>query len=114
MPTNAQTEDPFRANDKDRIRKFEGQKLATEEKIANCGRPLRSFDETVRTALDFLGNLNRLRASEHLEEKRIVLKLNFCSIFSISRAAAFNSASTATVFQRHQSDIQACCQLPLL
>lgn len=77
MPANAQTEDPFRATDKDRIRKFEGQKLATEEKIANCGRPLRSFDETVRTALDFLGNINRLRASEHLEEKRILLKLQF-------------------------------------
>jgi DNA invertase Pin-like site-specific DNA recombinase len=39
-----------------RIRKLEAQKLDLNEKIANCGRPLRSFDETLRTSLDFLAN----------------------------------------------------------
>jgi hypothetical protein len=39
-----------------RIRKLEAQKLDLNEKIANCGRPLRSFDETLRTSLGFLAN----------------------------------------------------------
>jgi len=37
-----------------RIRKLEARKLEVAEKIANCGRPLRSFDETLRTAMGFL------------------------------------------------------------
>src|SRR5690606_22676009 len=36
-----------------RIRQLEEQKIAIDEKIANCGRPVRSFDETLRTALEF-------------------------------------------------------------
>jgi DNA invertase Pin-like site-specific DNA recombinase len=35
-----------------RIGKLEAEKLELSEKIANCGKPLRSFDESVRTALD--------------------------------------------------------------
>jgi len=33
-----------------RIRKLEEQKVVLHEKIANCGRPLRSFGESLRTA----------------------------------------------------------------
>ena len=99
MPANAQTEDPFRATDKDRIRKFEGQNFATEEKIANCGRPLHSFDETIRTALDFLGNLNRLWASEHLEEKRIVLKLAFSDRLAYDRNEGLRTPTLAMPFK---------------
>ena len=32
-----------------RIRELEGDKIELGEQIANCGRPLRSFDETLRT-----------------------------------------------------------------
>jgi len=31
-----------------RIRKLEEQKIVLHEKIANCGRPLRSFDESLK------------------------------------------------------------------
>lgn len=39
-----------------RIQKLELQKIELSEKIAKCGRPIRSFDETLRTACDFLEN----------------------------------------------------------
>ena len=39
-----------------RIRRLEERKIEINERIANCGRPLRSFDETLRTSLEFLVN----------------------------------------------------------
>jgi len=39
-----------------RIQKLEFRKIEISEKIAKCGRPVRSFDETFRTAVDFLEN----------------------------------------------------------
>jgi hypothetical protein len=58
-----------------RIHKLAADKIAISEKIANCGRPLKSLDEALRTALDFLGNPQKLWDSERLEDKRTVLKL---------------------------------------
>jgi hypothetical protein len=46
-----------------RIRRLEKWKLEINEKVANCGRPLRSFDETLKTSLDFLANPGNLWAS---------------------------------------------------
>src|SRR5687767_8302559 len=60
-----------------RIRKLEEQRVVLQEKISRCGRPLNSFDESLRTALDFLGNPTKLWASKRLEDKRTVLKLAF-------------------------------------
>src|SRR5690606_7735757 len=60
-----------------RVRQLEEQKVEISEKIANCGRPIRSFDETLRTALDFLGNPHKLWASEHPADRQAVLKLAF-------------------------------------
>ena len=57
--------------------KLEAQKIEVSEKIANCGRPLGSFDETLRTAFDFLENPYKLWVSARLEDKRAVLKLTF-------------------------------------
>lgn len=39
-----------------KIRKLEEEKIILDEKIAKCGRPLHSFDETFRTAFTFLSN----------------------------------------------------------
>src|SRR5690554_5479039 len=57
-----------------RIRRLEERKIEISEKIAHCGRPLRSFDEALRTSLDFLANPCNLWASERLEHKKAVLK----------------------------------------
>jgi hypothetical protein len=58
-----------------RIRRLEERKIELNERIANCGRPLRGFDETLRTSLDFLANPCNLWA--RLEHKKAVLKLAF-------------------------------------
>lgn len=55
----------------------EERKIEISERIANCRRPLRSFDETLRTSLDFLANPWNLWASERVEHKKAVLKLVF-------------------------------------
>ena len=60
-----------------KIRKLEEEKIVLDEKIAKCGRPLHSFDETYRTAFTFLSNPQKLWASNRLEHKRAALKLAF-------------------------------------
>ncbi len=82
-----------------RIRKLEERKLNITEKIANCGRPLRSFDETLRTALNFLGNPLKLWASERLADKRTVLKLAFADRLAYTRNKGFRTANLALPFK---------------
>src|SRR5690606_41078759 len=53
-----------------RIRRLEERKIEISEKIAHCGRPLRTFDETLRTSLVFLANPCNLWASDRLEHKK--------------------------------------------
>ena len=69
------------------------------EKIANCGRPLRSFDDTLRTALEFIGNPRKLWASEHFEDKRAVLKLAFSERLPYIRNEGFRTVTFAFPFK---------------
>jgi site-specific DNA recombinase len=69
------------------------------EKIAQCGRPVRSFDETLRTALDFLGNPCKLWDSARLEDKRTVLKLAFADRLAYVRKEGFGTAKVALPFR---------------
>lgn len=82
-----------------RIRKLEEQKLILGEKLAGCGRPVRSFDETVRTALEFLANPWKLWSSERLEDKRSVLKLTFASRLAYTRNRGFRTADLSLPFK---------------
>jgi len=43
-----------------KIRELQAQKVEMNEKNRNCGRPLQSFDDSFRTAFDFLGNPHKL------------------------------------------------------
>jgi site-specific DNA recombinase len=83
----------------ERIRKLEEQKAEIVEQIASCGRPVRSFDETVRTALDFLGNPWKLWTSERLEDKRTVLKLAFVERLVYARNEGFRTTNVALPFK---------------
>lgn len=56
-----------------RVRKLDEQKTLVSERIANCGRPVRSFGESLRTALWFLASPSKLWSSEHHDDKRAVL-----------------------------------------
>ena len=82
-----------------RIQKLEFQRIEMSEKIAKCGRPIRSFDETLRTAFNFLENPYKFWASEHLEDKRAVLKLAFADRLSYSRSEGFRTANLTLPFK---------------
>lgn len=82
-----------------RIKELEAQKISLSEKIKNCGRPLQSFDETFRTAFQFLGNPHKIWVSGGIEDKRIVLKLAFAEKLSYQRNGGFRTAATALPFR---------------
>lgn len=82
-----------------RIRLLEASKLELKEKEAKCGRPLRSFDETVRTAFDFLENPYKMWVSPRLEDKRAVLKLTFADRLAYSRNDGLRTANLAFPFK---------------
>ncbi len=82
-----------------RIRKLEQQRLLISENIAKCGRPLRHFDESFRTALDFLVSPCNLWNSERLEDKRMVLKLAFADRLTYVRNEGFRTANIAFPFK---------------
>ena len=82
-----------------RVRKLEEEKFVVTEKIGQCGRPMRSFDETLRTALDFLANPWNLWVSERLEDKRAVLKLTFANRLAYVRNEGFRTANLALPFK---------------
>ena len=82
-----------------RIKTLEDRKIVLAEKLASGGHPLRSFDDTVRTALDFLASPCQLWASERLEDKRTVLKLAFAGRLSYVRDEGFRTAHLALPFK---------------
>ena len=81
-----------------RIRKVEEQKCLLKEKLGNCARPASSFDDALRTALEFLANPWNLWKSEHLEDRRTVLKLTFSQRLSYKCKKGFRTASLSMPF----------------
>ena len=62
-----------------KIEELERKKLVIAEKTARCGTVARSYDESLRTALEFLGSPWKLWENGSLEDKRIVQKLVLAS-----------------------------------
>jgi site-specific DNA recombinase len=75
------------------------RKIVLAEKIASTGRPVRSFDETVRTAFDFLASPWKLWSSERLEDKRTVLKLAFADRLTYVRNEGFRTPDFSLPFK---------------
>ncbi len=82
-----------------RIATLECKKLILEEKAATMSKPLRGYDESVRTALAFLANPWKLWKSEYLEDKRAVLKLVFAGRLAYARNEGFRTAETTLPFK---------------
>ncbi len=82
-----------------RVQELEAQKAELKEKLADCGKPVRGFDETFRTAMEFLGKPHKLWGSERLEDKRAVLKLTFSDRLAYVRNEGFRTAKTALPFK---------------
>ena len=81
-----------------RIRRFEEQKLLLQEKLANCAPPASNFDDALRTALDFLANHWNLWQSDHLDDRRTVLKLTFSERLAYKCKEGFRTASLSMPF----------------
>ena len=62
-----------------KVDELERQKLVLAEKTARCGTAIKGYDETFRTAFEFLSNPWNLWEKGTFEDKRIVLKLTLAS-----------------------------------
>ncbi len=82
-----------------RIKALEDRKLVLLEKIGTTGRPVRSFEETVRTAFDFLASPCILWSSERLEDKRAVLKLAFADRLAYTKKQGFRTPDFSLPFK---------------
>ena len=82
-----------------RIKELEIYRAETEEKVANCGRPLSGFDSTYRTAMEFLENPYKLWENNNLAAKRAVIKLTFASDIVYSRNGGYQTKNTAIPFK---------------
>ena len=82
-----------------RIKTLEDRKIVVLENIAKTGRPVRSFDETLRTALGFLASPCQLWSSERLEDKRTVLKLAFAERLAYKRNEGFRTPHFSLPFK---------------
>ena len=81
-----------------RIRTLEERKVLMHEKVRNCGRPLKSFDETFRTAFRFFRNPHKLWASDQLVHRRTLLKLVFADPLPYVRNEGFRTAAYTPPF----------------
>ncbi|SNZ21335.1 Recombinase zinc beta ribbon domain-containing protein [Cohaesibacter gelatinilyticus] len=82
-----------------RIQKLEEEKLILQDRIAETTHPKSSFEDTLRTALEFLSNPWILWRSERLEDKQIVLKLAFADRLRYSRETGLRTANLAFPFK---------------
>lgn len=82
-----------------RIDELEMQKAIMRDKIANCGKPLKGFNETYRTAFDFLANPCKLWNSPRIEDRRAVLKLVFAEQLPYARGEGYRTAQISMPFK---------------
>ncbi len=81
-----------------KVRKLEEEKIAINEKVRNCGRPLKTFDEAFEPAFRFLSNPYKLWESNRLEDKRAVLKLVFAERLPYDRNEGLRTPALSLPF----------------
>jgi len=84
------------------IGKLEAEKHVLNEKIAKCGRPLATYEDSFRTAMGFLSNPWNLWTSDRMEDKRTVLKLAFSGNLAYCRKEGFRTAEISLPFKALQ------------
>ncbi|GMV84114.1 MAG: hypothetical protein AMXMBFR7_52980 [Planctomycetota bacterium] len=82
-----------------RVQELEGRKVLVAEQMANCGRPVRSFEESLRTALNFLARPWQLWSSGDLSHQRALLKLAFQEKPRYARDGGFRTPNLALPFK---------------
>ena len=81
-----------------RIATLTEQRAIVSDNIAKCGRPLGTFDSSLRTGLTFLANPCLLWRSVHYEHKRTVLRLAFDERLPYLRKQGFRTTNSALPF----------------
>ncbi|MCU7829137.1 MAG: recombinase family protein [Candidatus Thiodiazotropha sp. (ex Myrtea sp. 'scaly one' KF741663)] len=82
-----------------RIGQLQLEQQVMKEKISQCGRHVRGYDETFRTAMDFLANPHELWASGRMEDRHAVLKLTFADRLAYVRGEGFRTPKTTLPFK---------------
>jgi site-specific DNA recombinase len=81
-----------------KIRALQEEKTALDEKIKMCGRPLDTFENTFRTAIEFLANPLKLWESECLTQRRMLLRMAFDDKITYDRHSGFRTAAFSQPF----------------
>jgi site-specific DNA recombinase len=81
-----------------RIAELESRKLLLREQMLTCDKPVKDFDESFRTALQFLASPWNLWKSDKLTDKRMALKLTFPSQLAYDRKTGFRTPILAMPF----------------
>jgi len=82
-----------------RIGQLQLDKQVMQEKIANCGRPIRDFDKSFRTAMDFLTNPYQLWITGRMEDRHAMMKLTFADKLGYVRGEGFRTPETTLPFK---------------
>ena len=77
-----------------RLKEMETQMLFLSEQLAETGKPTIPYSEAFRTAFGFLANPWNLWVSDHIEDKRAVLKLVFADHLAYCRREGVRTAKT--------------------
>lgn len=70
-----------------------------EEKLAQCGRPLKPYDEMYRTAISFLAKPHEIWAQGRFEDKKAVLKLAFSDRLIYERNKGYRTPKLSLPFK---------------
>ncbi len=81
------------------IKKLHEEKIILQEKLIQTDQPYRDFEETYRTALEFLSNPQKLWASGDPSNQNLVLKLVFEEKLAYHRNGGYRTAKTTLPFK---------------
>ena len=82
-----------------RLDEMEQRKLLLAENIAKCGTPVRDYDESFRTSMEFLASPWILWESDSLEDKRAAVKLTFSDQLKYDRKEGFRTPKISLPFK---------------
>lgn len=82
-----------------RIEALQKDRIVLEEKIVNCGRPVKPYEQMYRTALEYLENPLKIWSLGGIEEKRAVLKLTFTDRLIYDRKHGYRTPDLSLPFK---------------
>ena len=82
-----------------RIGALEIERAALREKIANCGKPLRHYNETFEHAITFLSSPWKIWENGSIEYRHTVLKLAFDDHLAYSKEDGFRTSEISLPFK---------------